>query len=160
MLTTARIVELVKATPQLKIDAGVSSPAFDSTTHPYVKLLGVPEGEAIGGFLEGERAHEGTLTGGADVVAVPLESGGSGGIFTQILFMRSGDRAFAYTGHIDSGGHLDVRIEGGVIVAILPYYGANDPNCCPAQRIVQTYTVRDGRLVKLSEKRSAIEKRE
>lgn len=65
---------------------------------------------------------------------------------------RCGDRAFAYAGQIDSGGHLDVRISGGVVVAAMPYYGRSDAECCPSKYIVQTFTVSDGRLVKLSER--------
>jgi len=93
------------------------------------------------------------LSDGTSAIAVPLESEGSGGIFTQLVFARTGDRPYAYAGVIGSGGHLDVRITGGEIVAALPYYGPNDQNCCPSQRIVQGYTVRAGHLVKISEKR-------
>jgi hypothetical protein len=151
-LTAPQIVALVKSTPRLKIDASVPSAAFDAKTHPYVNVRGAAEGEYVGGYLMSEDARAGTLAGGEKVVAIPLESGGSGGIFTQILFGRTGDRAYAYVGAIGSGGHLDVRITGGEIVATLPYYGANDPNCCPSKRIVQAYAVHGGKLVKLSEK--------
>lgn len=143
---------IVKATPKLKIDPSVTSAAFDPKTHPYVNVRGAAQGEYVGGYLMSEDAHDGTLAGGEHVVAIPLESDGSGGVFTQVLFARSGDRAYAYVGAIGSGGHLDVRISGGEIVATLPYYGANDPNCCPSKRIVQAYAVRSGKLVKISEK--------
>lgn len=158
--SASQIVALVKRTPQLKIDTTVSSSAYDAKTHPYVSVVGVPEGESVGGFLLADRAQGGSLAGGAQVFIVPLDSGGSGGIFTQIVFAQAGGHPFAYAGEIGSGGHLDVRAHGGSIVATMPYYGANDPNCCPSQRIVATYTVRNGHLVKLSEKRSAIPKRE
>jgi hypothetical protein len=151
-LSTAQIVALVKTTPQLKIDTSVTSAEFDPKTHPYVNVRGAAEGEYVGGYLMSEDAHDGRLAGGEQVVAIPLESGGSGGVFTQILFARSGDRAYAYVGAIASGGHLDVRVGDGEIVATLPYYGANDPNCCPSKRIVQAYAVRSGKLVKVSEK--------
>jgi hypothetical protein len=151
-LTAAQVVTLVKTAPQLKIDTSVASGALDSKTHPYVNVRGAPEGQYVGGYLMGDDAHDGTLAGGEKVLAIPLESGGSGGIFTQILFARSGDHAYAYVGAIGSGGHLDVRITNGEIVATLPYYGANDPNCCPSKRIVQAYAVRGGKLVRISEK--------
>ncbi|HZV77242.1 MAG TPA: hypothetical protein VFF63_05775 [Candidatus Babeliales bacterium] len=157
--TVVQIVALVKASPQLAI-ANVPSSAFDAKTHPYVYLRGVREGDYVGGYLIGERAHAGTLHDGSSVLAVPLESGGSGGVFTAIIFTREGERAYAYAGAIGSGGHLDVRVAGGAIVATFPYYGANDPNCCPSTEIVQTYTIRKGRLVELSEKRFDIPKRE
>lgn len=158
-LSSAQIVALVKATPQLKIDSSVPpTSAYDAKTHPYVDVLGVPEGQSIGGYIATDYAHEGTLGDGDDVLAVPLDSGGSGGIFTQIVFVRHGGYGFVYAGHIDSGGHLDVRIKDGVIVATLPYYGANDPNCCPSKRTTQTYTVQNGRLHKLSEKTVPIPK--
>lgn len=99
MLTPAHVVALVKATAQLEIDASVSSSAFDSKAHPYVEVRGVPEGETVGGFLMSERAHEGALAGREDVLIVPLESGGSGGVFTQIVFARGANRTFAYAGH-------------------------------------------------------------
>ena len=110
--TPSQIVALVKATPQLKIDPSVPpSPAFDPKSHPYVDVLGVPEGQAIGGYVTSELAHRGTLTSGYEVLAVPLDSGGSGGVFTQIVFARRGHVPFAYAGHIDSAGHLGGRLK-------------------------------------------------
>jgi hypothetical protein len=151
-LTPSQIVALVKATPQLKIDRSVpSSPAFAPGTSPYVDVVGAPEGQAIGGYLAPQFAHRGTLTSGYDVLAVPLESGGSGGIFTQIIFARRG-HVFAYAGHVDSAGHLGVKIEGGKIVATLPSYTGKDPNCCPSKFIVQTYAIRDGKLRRTSQR--------
>ncbi|MGC2635344.1 MAG: hypothetical protein WA215_14185 [Candidatus Cybelea sp.] len=143
----SQIVALVKATPQLKIDRGVPpSSAFDPKSHPYVDVLGAPEGQAIGGYVISELAHQGTLTSGYDVLAVPLDSGGSGGVFTEIVFARRGHVSFAYVGHIDSAGHLAVQVRGGKLVATLPYYAAKDPNCCPSKFIVATYSIRDGKL--------------
>jgi hypothetical protein len=151
-LTPSQIVTLVKATPQLKINRNVSpSPAFDPATNPYVDVVGAPEGQAVGGYLAPQSVQRGTLTSGYDVLAVPLDSGGSGGVFTQIIFARRGG-AFAYVGHIDSAGHLGVRIEAGKIVATLPYYAAKDANCCPSKFIVQTYTIRDGKLQRTSQR--------
>ena len=146
-LTYSQIVALVKATPQLKIDRSVPpSSAFDPKTHPYVDVLGAPEGQAIGGYVTPELAHKGTLTSGYEVLAVPLDSGGSGGVFTQIVFARRGHVPFVYAGHIDSAGHLGVQVSGGKLVATLPYYAANDPNCCPSKLIIATYSIRDDKL--------------
>ena len=86
-LTPSQIVALVKATPQLKIDRSVPpSSAFDPKSHPYVDVLGAPEGQDIGGYVTSQLAHRGTLTSGYEALAVPLDSGGSGGVFTQIVF--------------------------------------------------------------------------
>jgi hypothetical protein len=146
-LTPSQIVALVTATPHLKIDRSVPpSSAFDPKTHPYVDVLGAPEGQAIGGYIVPELAHQGTLTSGYNVLAVPLDSGGSGGVFTQIIFARRGHAPFVYAGHIDSAGHLGVQVKGGKLVATLPYYAAKDPNCCPSKFIVATYTIRDDKL--------------
>jgi hypothetical protein len=159
MPTADEIVALVKASPQLRIDDTIFSSGFDAKTHPYVDIRDAPEG-TIGGYLVPEGAHDGTLSDGTYVLAVPLDSGGSGGVFTQIVFGGRDVHALSYVGHLDSGGHLAVGIEDGLIVADMPYYGDDSPNCCPKQHTVQTYTIRHGALVKLSEKRAAIPKGE
>lgn len=148
-----QIVALVKASPQLRIDETIFSSANDAQTHPFVEIANAPEG-TVGGYLVPDGSHAGALSDGTYVLAVPLDSGGSGGVFTQILFAGHDSRALAYAGYIDSGGHLEVQIEAGVIVADMPYYGDDSPNCCPKEHTVQTYTVRSGALVKLSEKRA------
>ena len=152
VLSSAQAIALVKATPQLKIDNSVPpSDAFDKRTHPYVVLKGVPEG-TVGGYLSAEYANEGTLSNGVDAVVIPLDSGGSGGVFTQIVFARTGKAPLAYAGYMNSGGHLGVKVSGGAIVATMADYGPNDPNCCPSKRIVQSYAVLGGKLHKTSEK--------
>ena len=156
----ARIVALVRSSPQLLIDTSVPSRAFDPKLHPFVTVRSAHDGDFVGGFLMSDHARAGMLSNGWGAIAVPLESEGSGGIFTQLIFARTGDRPYAFAGAIGSGGHLDVRIAGGEIVATLPYYGPNDQNCCPSQRIVQTFTVSSGRLAKLSEKRFDIRRSE
>jgi hypothetical protein len=149
----AQVIALVKATPKLKIDKTVpASEGFDTKTQPYVNVLGVPEGEAVGGYLESDGAHHGTLGNGYNVLAVPLESGGSGGVFTQIVFARHGNATYVYAGYISSAGHLSVQIKNGTILATLPYYAERDPNCCPSRMIVQTYTIQGATLHKLTDK--------
>lgn len=145
------IVALVKASPQLRIDQTIFSSTSDAQTHPYVNIRSAPEG-TIGGYLAPEGARDGTLRDGTYVLAVPLDSGGSGGVFTQVIFAGRSVSSIAYVGYLGSGGHLSVTIDGGVIVAQLPYYGDDSPNCCPKKYVVQTYGVRDGSLVKLSER--------
>jgi hypothetical protein len=149
----AQVLALVKATPKLKIDKSIpSSEGFDAKTQPYVNVLGVPEGQAVGGYVDAGEAHRGNLKTGEAVIAVPLESGGSGGVFTQVLFARHANAPYAYVGYISSGGHLDVQIKDGAIVAKLPYYGANDANCCPSKIILQTYAISAGKLEQTAEK--------
>ncbi|MBV8067584.1 MAG: hypothetical protein JO113_06385 [Candidatus Eremiobacteraeota bacterium] len=145
------IVALVTASPQLRIDSTIFSSGFDAKTHPYVNVRNAPEG-TIGGYLVPEGANAGTQRDGTYVLAVPLDSGGSGGIFTQIIFAGRSAQMLAYAGFVDSGGHLSVSISDGAIVAQLPYYGDDSPNCCPKKYVVRTYTVRSGSLVKLSER--------
>ena len=154
-----KIVALVNASPQLRIDETIFSAAFDAKTHPYVNIRTAPEG-TIGGYLVPEGANRGVLSDRTYVLAVPLDSEGSGGVFTQILFAGRDSATLGYVGYISSGGHLDVQITNGVIVADMPYYGDDSPNCCPKEHTVQTYTVRNGTLVKLSEKRAPIPKGE
>lgn len=150
---TAQVIALVKASPKLKIDKSVPpSEGFNPKTQPYVNVLGVPEGQAVGGYLETDGAHHGTLSNGSSVLSVPLESGGSGGVFTQIVFARTATSKYVYAGYISSAGHLSVQIKNGTILATLPYYAERDPNCCPSKMIVQTYTVNGGALHKLTDK--------
>jgi hypothetical protein len=146
-----QIVALVKTSAQLRIDDTIFSSGFDAKTHPYVNIRNGPEG-TIGGYLVPESANAGTLQDGTYALAVPLDSGGSGGVFTQIVFTGPTAQRLAYAGYLDSGGHLSVSINGGLIVARLPYYGDDSPNCCPKKYVVRTYTVRDGSLVKLAER--------
>jgi hypothetical protein len=149
--TVEQIVTLVQGSPQLRIDETLFSSSSDAKTHPYVNIRNAPEG-TMGGYLVPEGAHAGVLSDGTYALAVPLESEGSGGIFTQVVFAGKSASALTLAGYIESAGHLGVEIDGGSIVATLPYYGDDSPNCCPKKYIVQTYTVRDGRLVKLSER--------
>lgn len=144
----ASIVALVKSAKGLTIDATVPPiGGWDKKTHPYVRV-GTGK-DAVGGAIDPEFASIGRLAGGTQVMAVPLFSGGSGGIFTQILFAQTDDssRPF-YLGSIDSGGHLAVNITYHGIVAISPVYGPNDPNCCPSKYERRVYDV-SGRTLKL-----------
>jgi hypothetical protein len=139
-------VALVKATPQLKIDTSVPAmDAYPAKTHPYVSIAGAPEG-TVGGYLDTGGAHQGTLANGTVVLAVPLDSGGSGGVFTQIFFAGKSPSQLSYAGYVTSGGHAGVEIKGGKIVARIPLYGRNDPNCCPSTFLITTYDVVGRRL--------------
>jgi hypothetical protein len=150
---TAQILSIVKASPQLKIDRTVPpTSVFDAKNHPYINVLGVPEGQAVGGYLSAEDANYGPAAGGYQAIAVPLESDGSGGVFTQIVFARHGTGKYTYVGYIGSGGHLKVEIKSNALVATLPYYGPKDANCCPSKLIVQTYAIHSGKLKQVAQK--------
>jgi hypothetical protein len=151
--SAAAILAIVKVSPQLKIDRTIpATSVFDAKNHPYITVLGVPDGQAVGGYLSADDANYGAVAGGYRAIAVPLESDGSGGVFTQILFARLGAAKYAYVGYIGSGGHLKVEIKNNAIVATLPYYGPKDANCCPSKLIVQTYAIHSGKLKQVAQK--------
>jgi hypothetical protein len=142
--TTAGMLALVKATHQLKIDTSVpASTGYEK--QPFIAIAGAPEGTA-GGYIDAEYAQRGTLSDGTHMLFIPLDSGGSGGVFTQLVFAQKPDHSPAYIGYLSSGGHLDVRVKSGAIVAELPDYGPNDPNCCPSHYLHQHYTIEGGKL--------------
>jgi hypothetical protein len=144
------IVALIKATPQLKIDPTVPSIGkLDVKTHPYVNIVGT--NGVVGGYVDYEEQSDGILTDGAQALVVPLISGGSGGVFTAIIFGQRGGTA-RYAGYIASGGHLAVALKSGRIVARLPLYKAGEPNCCPSHMLVQSYRIgSSGKLTLISE---------
>jgi hypothetical protein len=147
----ASIISLIRATPSLTIDSTVpQSFGWDPQTHPYVRSS-VGEHEQVGGYVDADSASIGLVAGAVQVMSVPLVSGGSGGIFTQILFARDVQGATPYyLGAISSGGHLEVNITYHGVVATYPDYAAGDPNCCPSKYSTDTYTIVDRKLKLLS----------
>ncbi len=137
---SASIVALIKATPGLAFDRTVTAPAgFDPKAQPYVKFT--RSDYELGGFLAADYASIGTMDGGLRVMAVPLDSGGSGGVFTQLIFVQGvNDARPFYAGAISSGGHLGVNVTFHGIVAIYPK-SPLDPNCCPKHFAIETYTI-------------------
>jgi hypothetical protein len=142
--TGAGMLALVKATHQLKIDTSVQGDVGHEH-QPYIGFVHAPEGTA-GGYIEADYAQHGTLSDGTHVLFIPLDSGGSGGVFTQLAYAQKPGHASAYVGYLSSGGHLDVRVKDGAIVAELPDYGPNDPNCCPSHYLHQHYSIVNGKL--------------
>ncbi len=142
MTTSAsEIRQLIRQTPQLTVnDYGV----------------GIKGQDFAGGKPLADFASIGRLSDGTQVMAVPLESGGSGGVFSQLVFAQGIEDARPYfVGYISSGGHLAVNVTYHGIVAIFPDYGPNDPNCCPRKYATQTYTVVQKKLRRLSARVSA-----
>jgi len=147
----ATIVSLVKTSPQLTIDSSISPPGgADPKTSPYVRIANDERG--VGGFPDANFASIGRLSDGTQVMAVPLFSGGSGGVFTQLIFVQAteGTKPF-FAGYIGSGGHLAVNITYGGIVAVSPVYGPNEPNCCPSKYETRTYVLRGRTLQQISD---------
>jgi hypothetical protein len=139
--------------PQARIEAAFASAkklhrrSIPQTAQrwPYYKL----DGSDAAGFVNEDTFDYGFLANGADVFIVPLISGGSGGVFSTLLFTAVGAKP-RFVGVIPSGaGHLDVHIESGRIIVRTPIYGAGDPNCCPAGHHAITYTLVHGKLKQL-----------
>jgi hypothetical protein len=153
-LTATEAIALVKATRQLAIQSNAyPSDAYNPKTHPFVEVLGLPEGDSNGGYLDADFSIQGPLSNGETALAIPLESGGSGGVFTQLVFARMKDGArFVYAGHIDSSGHLGIIVSHGQIIARMPDYGPHDANCCPSKFFIQKYDIENGKLHKTLEK--------
>jgi hypothetical protein len=147
----ATIVSLVKASPQLTIDTSIPPPGnADPKTSPYVRLA--RDEREVGGFPDANFASIGRLSDGTQVMAVPLFSGGSGGVFTQLIFVQATDGTTPFlAGYIASGGHLAVNITYHGIVAISPVYGPNEPNCCPSKYETRTYMLKGRTLQQISD---------
>jgi hypothetical protein len=120
-------------------------------TLPYYKLRGTD----AQGYVAYDTLDYGYLANGSDVLIVPLESGGSGGVFSTLLFTAARSRP-AFVGVLSSpAGHLDVHLQTGKIVVRTPIYGVNDPNCCPSAHKLVRYTLVGGKLKKLDEFRTS-----
>ena len=145
----AGAIALVKATPQLSIDPTTpQSDAYPANTSPWVNVSKGDSG-ASGGYLLASFAHQGTV-GGLHVLVIPLASGGTGDVFTQIVFAGPTPSQVKYLGYLTSEGHLDVQVTGGAIVAKYPRYAPDDAQCCPKKYAVETYDIAGGKLNRLT----------
>jgi hypothetical protein len=142
ILSQARLVALVDRTPQLKRSA------IDGK--PYVAIVPATDGT---GYLDASLVDYGYTIDGRDVLIVPLVSGGSGGVFTTLLFTTVNGKP-TYAGHIDSEGHLDVHLSLGLINAVTPTYGPNDPQARPSGHKTVRYRLQGATLVKVDEFKS------
>lgn len=128
----------------LRTTRGISTmPAQpDSNGRPEFQVKGA-EGA---GFVMPELVDDGFLANGQEVLIVPLVSGGSGGIFTTLLWTRVGN-AWNFVGPLQSGaGHLAVYIVSGKLNVVTPIYKANDPNCCPSAHHREIETLQGTKL--------------
>jgi hypothetical protein len=151
--TASGMLALVKATPQLEIDPTLPNPSGDKSS-PWVRVKHSPEG-TNGGYILAGFAQRGTLSDGTHALAIPLDSGGSGAVFTQLIFDQRSGGAARYVGYLSSGGHLGVHVSRGALVAEYPDYAANDAQCCPSHYLHQKYSISNGRLHLVSTWRTA-----
>lgn len=118
-------------------------PMPDSDGRPEYQVAGAQ----LGGFVSPEFVDDGFLANGQEVLIVPLLSGGSGGVFTTLLWTRAGAGAWKFAGPLQSGaGHLAVYIVGGKINVVTPIYKGNDPNCCPSNHHREIVTLQGTKL--------------
>ncbi|HEX3551503.1 MAG TPA: hypothetical protein VHT53_14050 [Candidatus Elarobacter sp.] len=112
----------------------------------YVVLRGT---DNVQGYVSADTASRAALANGQPVMLVPLDSGGSGTVFSALVYTVIGGRT-RFVGYIPSpAGHLGVHVVNGRIAVRTPVYGANDPNCCPSAIHVEHDTLRGLRLVRL-----------
>ena len=98
-----------------------------------------------------ETLSYGFLHDGQDLLIVPLGSGGSGGVFVDLLFTSVMSKPY-FIGVVPSEpGHLQVSIADGQILVETPVYKATDPNCCPSAKHFIRYNLKRHALVKIDE---------
>lgn len=86
----------------------------------------------VGGFADPSTVDDGYLSDGQEVLIVPLGSGGSGGVFTALLWTNIGG-AWKFVGSVPSNGHLRIYVNEGKLVIVTPIYRDGDPQCCPSK---------------------------
>lgn len=141
--TPAQLDALLASSPTILRSAPMKG---DTSPHPqnarYVRVTGAN----AAGWVDPSEVTDGYLASGQRVMAVPIESGGTGGVFTALLFTQVAG-APRFVGTIPSGGHLSVSVNAGHLLIQMPVYGANDPNCCPSALHFERATLRGTRLV-------------
>ncbi len=137
IISQQRLEEIVKETPGLSLS--------HLSGRAYVSVHG--DGDQLG-YLDAAALDYGFQVDSTDVLIVPLISGGSGGVFTTLIFTTT-HRTPTYVGKIDSAGHLDVHLSQGVINAVTPTYGPHDPQAFPSGHRTVRYAVSRGALVKV-----------
>jgi hypothetical protein len=139
--TLAQLDALLASSPKIVRE---KPPASAAKLPRYVSVRGV---NGSTGWIDPSLVTDGFLANGQRVTIVPIDSGGSGGVFTALLFTQIG-RATRFVGTLPSpAGHLGVSLEGGRIVIRTPVYGASDPNCCPSALHYERATLHGTRLV-------------
>lgn len=112
-------------------------------------LFATVSGSDVGGYVANV-SIDGYLNNGQEVMVVPLGSGGSGGIFDSLLFIRLNGKV-RFIGYVPSAnGHLDIALADGALRVRTPIYRIGDPQCCPLKPHYEIDTLRGIRLVKLN----------
>ena len=139
ILTQKQLETMIRAQPDLSmhLDSG----------RQYVSIKG--DGAAPG-YLDAAAIDYGYQVDRTDVLIVPLISGGSGGIFTTMIFTTYKGIQH-YVGRIDSQGYLDVHLSAGLITAVTPVFGPHDAQARPSGHRTEHYAIHDGRLIHLKE---------
>ena len=108
-------------------------------------------GSDVRGWVVPSLALDGALVNGQEVMVLPLVSGGSGGVFTALLFTKLGGKA-RFVGYVPSpNGHLDIALDDGMLLIRTPIYGpGSGGNCCPSDFHFERATLRGIRLVTLA----------
>ena len=100
-----------------------------------------------GAFLPFNGEAYAVLTSGGWALAIPLLSGGSGGVFDTVVFVAK-DGGLRFAGLLtDHDGHTDVQVDRarGVLVYTTPKYATGDADCCPTNERIRQYLL-DGLL--------------
>jgi hypothetical protein len=121
------VASVLANTPQIEH----KQPAGSDAKNAFYEV----KGTQASGFAIPALIDDGFLTNGQEVLIVPLDSGGSGGVFATLLYTRALGKPWQYVGYVPSpNGHLNVHIEQGTLVSITPIYASGDPNCCPSKQ--------------------------
>ena len=149
---TASILGLIAKSPGWSIDRTIAAPGqFDAKTHPFVAYKDETQ---VGGFVSPEYVAMGMLiASGTQVMAVPLDSGGSGGVFTQLIYAQSYEDKAPYFAGVVGGTHLAVHVLRDAIEATYPDQSLDAPNCCPKGYVIERYTIVNHKLKLLSSRK-------
>ena len=145
-ISNVTLFRMLDATPQLKRNTKVA--ALGAWRYYDVRDTNAA------GYVNPELETYGYLASGADVLIVPLISGGSGGVFYTLLYTRLRSKP-TFIGYVPSKtGHLDVSIHEGKLLVTTPIYRGNDANCCHSAKHDMTYAL-DGISLRLLSKRTS-----
>jgi hypothetical protein len=93
--------------------------------------------------------------GGKDVGAVILvtDTGGSGTFYDLALLVK-GPQGWVHQDSSLLGDRIKIHflvMKDNAIMLDMTTHGPGDPRCCPTQRVIQWFSLKDNRLVKMSD---------
>ncbi len=140
------VAHVLATTPQIKRARPPATLPF-----AYYRLKGTD----VSGFVIPNLIGDGYLSNHQEVLVVPLDSGGSGGVYHVLLWTRVAGATWRFAGQITSpDGRLDVSINEGELLAVLPKRAPSDADCCPSGHNDVRYTL-DGTALRKIETPSA-----